>query len=171
MPTTDTMPRLTVRDGNPAVEIKDRTLWARDPRTAEMIAALDEAAVEACYTMAQSTFWEVHVPETAQEHGLAPERVFSDGRSGGWLVVHGTTFLDYVVDDDWTIPKADADADDDTRDEYAQEGIANRDRFLAFARAIGEAMDFAAEDFIHNLSEELSELNERRDAAIIRGEN
>lgn len=68
------------------------------------------------------------------------------------------------------IPEADNTADDDTRDEYAF-AIYERDRFLIFADAIEGAVKACGEVFIERLQKAVSELEDNRERAIVKGEN
>lgn len=152
-------PTLSVRDYHPAVCVKDRTLWAHDPRTADFYGPLSEQVIGNIYAQTAEDFWSTIVPGIAAEHGIDPDDIYSDGRSSGWLVVHGTSFLPYVVDRELTIPPADDTADDDTRDEYAT-AIRERDTFVRFATAIVEqGIPAAGASFVERLQERLDEQN------------
>lgn len=170
-------PTLGIRDGMPAVNVKDRTVWWHDRRTADLCRQLGEEEVHSIYAMRVESFWS-DARLLGEEYGYS---VWSAGRSGGWLTVSNQDtghFLSYVTDDAGTlyrnarfeIPPADATADDDTREEYAHY-IAKRDRFVEFAGKIEEAMESNAEAFISDLRDAVSELEARREACLVRGEN
>lgn len=162
--------RLSIRDGMPAVCVKDHTAWAHDSRTADLIAELGEEIAATIYEDVQRDFWEVVAPAIADDHDYDPHKVYSAGRSGGWLTIPGTYFLDYTIDDKWTIEPADEDAPEDTREEYA-EAIAARDRFVKFAKAIVTAQESHEESFVQSLQQAVAELEARREAVLVRGTN
>lgn len=165
-----------IRDRAPALNVKDDTVWAQHAEVAPLYDELGEGKIDVMYEQARERFW-ADAELLAQEAGY---EIHSGGRSGGWLVVsagHGH-FLDYIVDDTpnggaaepFEIPPADNTADDDTRGEYAQ-AISARDRFMAFAAEIDQAMDQASDYFLDLLREAKAELDERRKTCIVRGEN
>jgi hypothetical protein len=164
-----------VRDNCPAINVKDRTLWAQNPRLTRAYDDLGESTIAQLYEISVEDFWQEIVPALAREHGYDPENIFSAGRSGGWLTVRDQLWPGYAVDPfsnrmQFEIPPADATADDDTRAEYA-EMIAERDRFLRFAQAIEQGMDAAGESFVERCLDAVRELDAARENAIVRGEN
>lgn len=180
------LPRLSLREHGTAVgiEVKDRNVWASDQRTAHFYGVLGQDAIEQAYNDARETFWR-DAAFLAEEAGY--RGAFSDGRSGGWLVVgRSQHWLDYTVTNadgaDYTtrerggepfaIPPLGVDPEetDADREEYGQ-AIAARERFMTFARAVRQLQEATQAVFIENLREAAAELEARREACIIRGEN
>lgn len=164
-----TTPVLSIREGRPVIEVRDHNLWAHDARTAHFYTELGHDVVSHIYDGTCEDFWQHYAPAVAQEHGFGD--VISYGHSAGWLgITSATWWLDYVTDYRWTVPPASSTADNDTRAEYT-EMRTQRDRFVAFAHDIA-ALVVAMEDvFVERLTEELDELEERREASIVRSEN
>jgi hypothetical protein len=154
-------PTISVRDGRPAIDVKDRTLWAQEPRLSRAYAELGEETISGLWQDTAFDFWNLIVPAIAEPYSY---KVYSAGRSGGWLTVDDQHWLAYVVNERMEIPAADDTADDDTRDEYA-EMIAERDRFLKFAAQIEAAMEAAGESFVERVLSELAE-GEFRDIPV-----
>jgi hypothetical protein len=164
------MTRIRIADRSVQICVKDQTVWARDPRCARAYADLSEQTIDHVYEDVKETFWSNDAPSIAREHGYNGD-VWSEGRSGGWLELGDAMYwLDYTVDKELTIPPASADADEHTRDEYAGM-IAQRNKFMRFADAIDGAVKAAGEMFVQRLNEELAELDARREAVLIRGDN
>jgi hypothetical protein len=126
---------VNVKDGAPAVEVKDYFAYHNAPDFRAAYETIGEARAGALYECAQEDFWR-DAERLAEERGF--NSIGQAGHSGGWLWVEGTRFLDYIVVlPELTIPPADETADDETRTEYASM-IAERDRFFAFALDITE---------------------------------
>ncbi len=145
---TATLPRISIRDGDPAIEVRDTTLYWRDPRSAAACEQLGEERVDRVYVAAQYGFWD-WAAEVAKEHGFGD--VSAAGRSGGWLTVSGP-FLEYLdADDPWTdAPELDPDPVF-SHDDYIGQAVRERDRFLEFAAAIEELRLQCIEGFIDEL--------------------
>lgn len=163
-----------IRDGNPAVCVKDRTLWARRPEVREYMDDLGDAQVDAIYEGIVSTFWEHWAPIVAQNHNIDWENVYQDGRSGGWLVVRGMRFTEYVNRDS-SVPfdffqDAFGYGEDYDGDEFRAMS-AERERFIAFVNSIEDEIKFAGDTFIEHLAEAVGEKNDRREACLVRGES
>jgi hypothetical protein len=159
------MPRLAGREGNPAICVKDRTLWAHHATAGPLIEKLGEDKVSDIYNGVVEDFWHDIVPDIAAEHGYA-DQWGQDGRSGGWLVVYRTDFLNLMDADD---PFGCTPAEDD--DDYIAEAFGQRDKFFKFATAIEGLMEAAGEMLIERLQTAVADLNRAREAAIVRGEN
>lgn len=158
-----------VRNGHPAIDVKDHALWAQRAETREAYAELAEDRIEALYEQAREQFW-------ADAGDLASEAGFDwhqDGRSGGWLVISGTTFLEYLdAGNPWADDGGiDTDDEDGYADTYVTAALRERDRFLAFAAEIDNAMDQAGDIFLGLLAEEVADLHARRESCLVRGEN
>lgn len=76
---------ITLRDGKPAIDVKDHHLYARDPIFTRFYDELGENDMNAVFEEVQENFWELYAPEISRKFGYGP--VYSDGRSGGWLIV------------------------------------------------------------------------------------
>lgn len=202
------MPRVRIIDNQPQINVKDHTAyWGIEPYRS-LLAELGSDAehiFEQVYEDARADFWQDVAPEISEQHGYSRE-VYSEGRSGGWLVPTGSClhFLGTLnADDPWSQQAPDLDAlrergvcsacgartyrgeecvcegDSDAEDvaeefEMAQDivsAIAQRDNFMRFAEAIELAVDGAREILIEHLREEVAELNDRREACIVLGEN
>lgn len=159
--------RLSTHHG-PAVCVKDHGAYNSDP--ARQFPDLSEEAVQMIYDGVQADWWEVYAQQVAEDHGYG--QAYSAGRSAGWVIVDNPgSFLEYTTDrQTWEIPAADDTADDYTREEYA-DAIAQRDRFLRFAGAILQELDYMREVYAERLAETMAELETRREAAIVRGYN
>lgn len=78
------------RRGNPAINVKVRNM----PRVADVVAQFNcseeqaEKALQFAFDSACRLFWE-DMPELASEIFGLNLKVYSEGRSGGWYVVHG----------------------------------------------------------------------------------
>jgi hypothetical protein len=91
--------QITFRDGKPAIDVKDRgTYYQESGEVKALIDALPEKAVQAVYERAQSAFWDSYAPNAADAHGYGG--VYSEGRSGGWLMVDNPPVLDPAELDD-----------------------------------------------------------------------
>lgn len=168
------MPHLSTHHGSIAINVKDRTLYAHRAPWAELIAQLPEAESESIYNDVQADFWQDIAPDVAREHGYSGT-VYSEGRMGGWLKLADTLgWIDYV-DDDSSVPLDFPDGafgeGDDYDDDEFRRAVAERDNFLRFAEAIEQAIDGARETFAQRLREAVAELNARREAAIVKGDN
>lgn len=164
---------VAIRDGLPAVNVKDDNVWTHDRRTTKLIAELDEQIVDMAYNDVQADFWHVVAPGVAEDHKFDPAAIGQDGRSGGWLTLSGTSFLEYVdpYADDLPFVDGAFGLGEDYDDELATQTRAERSRFVAFANAIEAAQESMEEEFVRRLTEELDMLNERRDECLVRGEN
>lgn len=144
---------IAYRDGSPAINVKDRHLWARDPRCARAYAELPEATIEAVYEGVREDFWQ----DIAAEHGYRTDRngqrVYAAGRSGGWLIL--------------ACPPDLSELSPNLTNYYLRE----LPRWEAFAADIRAAVQAAGEMFVSRLSDELAELEAAREACIIRSEN
>lgn len=150
------MSTIHYRDRKPAVCVKDHTVWARDSRTADMIADLPEKIVDMVYEGVRGDFWHFFAPEIAREHGYVGT-VYSAGRSEGWLILEdGLLWPDYIIEDG-TIPPAADDADEHTRAEYAHM-IAERERWIRFSSAIDDAVKGAGAQFVDALREHVEDV-------------
>lgn len=166
------------RDGKPAVNVKDTTLWAHDPRTRDLISELAPAIVDAIYEGVREDFWRDVAPDLAREHGYSGE-VFSAGRSEGWLVLGDDLDWTEYIGLDGSVSDAlsdDGPGDDDalmdrSEDDTMVHAIASRDRFLAFASAVGAIVCAAGEMFVQRLTEARADLERAREDCIIRSEN
>jgi hypothetical protein len=164
--------KASIRDGYPAVCVKDREVWARHAQAGPLIEALDESQVQFIYDGIAEDFWRDIVPDIAREHGYDPSDIFQDGRSGGWLVVSDTMarhFCDYLTS------RAPVEAippvTDPEEDHGDSEAIANQQKFVAFAGAIEAAMEGAGEMFVERLQEAVTDLEKAREGCLVRGEN
>lgn len=176
------------RASSPTVNVKDRAYWEGDRETrcvtdrgddvgnvAEVIRELEAAGidVQAIYDASARMFWDHYAPEAALEAGFS-ERVYSEGRSSGWVYPDGPRPLwpDYIVDDasELRIPSADDTGDDHDHGEYRQ-AQRDRDRFLLFAAGMADAMSETAAMYASELANAMADLTARREACITKGEN
>lgn len=170
-PCESARPTIAVRDGRPAVNVKDRNLWARDPRTVAAITELGEARTQSIYEDVQTDFWNIAEGTARESYGY---RIYQDGRSGGWLVVSdGVTFLEYLDSDNpWTDDGGvDRDDEDGYADTYVTAALHDRDKFLRFADEMGALKVACATTFVENVTEALADLERRREDNAIRSEN
>lgn len=129
---SDTSVRINIREGMWAVDVKDRETYASLPEPAQKAAdKLGESATNAIYEGAKEAYWD-WAQDAAQEHGFS--RVYSAGRSGGWMAVDGTQGWD---PSELLLPT------DELR--------AERDAFLALAFEAVEMMAHYRNEFIDNL--------------------
>jgi hypothetical protein len=154
---------VSIRDGAPVVNVKDHVAYAHVEPYSSLIRELPESTVERIYEEVQEDFWEVIAPQIAEDYGY-DRTVYGAGRSSGWLqpTGKGLGFLEYL--DLWS-------GTDDANDNAPAVALIQRTRFLAFAGAIDAAVEGAREMFEQRLKEAVEELNARREAAIVRGEN
>lgn len=78
---------ITYRGDDPAIEVKDHTLYARDPKFRELSEKLGETRVNHIYEEIQEAFWQCYAPEIAKQYGYG--EISADGRSSGWMLVAG----------------------------------------------------------------------------------
>lgn len=138
--------------GQPAVCVKDRELYAHTAPYAALIAQLPEDAAETIYQGVLADFWQIAGDE-ASERGYGG--VWSEGRSGGWLIVSNPPDLD---------------ACEPCYGE-SSELCDVATKWLDFAGQIRAEMMAAREMFAQRLSEAVAELEARRESNIVRGEN
>lgn len=148
--TTESITRLplAVRAGTPAINVKDNAAWAHDARTRDAIGALPQGLVDALYESLQESFWDV-----AKEIGLRDEfdyNVFSEGRSGGWLCIDATAWIEWLDCDDPL--GASITPDDDEPDNEIAKALVERDKFLKFADEISELMAAYEADFVERVN-------------------
>lgn len=160
---TATIP-IHFREGKPAIDVKDRVLWAHDPRTADLISELSEAVVDGCYELAQTEFW-TDAGEAALDLGYG--EVFASGRSGGWLIVE----QDQTVWTDYLIETGECVSCDDDPPEQRADVKAGFDLWVKFRRQIEEIQRDAEEAFVEYLTEAIAELEAAREANEIRSIN
>lgn len=87
------MSKIMIRNGVPAIDVKDRYFYTGSDHDGAFD-VLTEGQTRAIYEGLQLTFWEISAPEIAKAFGYGD--VYSDGRSGGWLVVEGVpAFWEY----------------------------------------------------------------------------
>lgn len=77
------------RAPKPAINVKDRTLYARVEPYASLIELVGEDVASASYELAAEGFWQ-DADTIARAYGYGP--AFSEGRSGGWLIVERPPF-------------------------------------------------------------------------------
>lgn len=146
------------RDDSPAVNVKDRRLWARDPRCAPAYAELSEREIDVIYRGVQEDFWQDIAPDIAREHNYQSDRnghvIYAAGRSGGWLILACPT--DLTACDPC----------------YGEAGKCN-DLLCweVFSTEINAAVKAAGEMFIQRLADAVTELEHARESVLIRGEN
>ena len=78
------------RASHPAVNVKDRSRYML-PQIMERFRCCSDTAEKAhryAWEMHQESFWE-RAQESADHHLGSGLKVYSEGRQGGWLVVHG----------------------------------------------------------------------------------
>lgn len=146
------------RGTSPAIDVKDRHLWARDPRLAPAYAELSERVIDAIYREVQSDFWQDIAPDIAREHGYQSDRnghvIYSDGRSGGWLIL--------ACPPDLTACEPC----------YGESGqCPDLQTWCAFSDEINAAVRASGEVFVQRLGEAVSELEHARESVLIKGEN
>jgi hypothetical protein len=131
-----------------AVNVKDQTLWAQDPRTAKFYDELSEGVISAIYEGICEDFWSTHAQEISEGYGFG--QVFSEGRSSGWLVVENTPDLSMCDPC------------------YGDTGrCTDCELWLAFVADIEACIKGMGEEFIRQLAARCAEV----DANIVRGEN
>lgn len=85
---SDATVHVHIKDGMWAVDVKDRNLRSDLPQASQDAAdLLGDNTAEAIYRESQEAFW-VWAQEAAADCGF--EKVYSTGRSSGWLAVDGT---------------------------------------------------------------------------------
>src|ERR1035437_9769574 len=72
----------------PAVNVKDHHVYHNDPRFTDF----SEDEFQAAYENCQEAFWESYAPEVSKHYGYG--EIYSEGRSGGWLVVENPPDLE-----------------------------------------------------------------------------
>lgn len=159
MSTTTTIER---HGGSPAVNVKDRTLYAHAEPYASLIEQLDEQTTEGIYSGTQEDFW-LAAGALAREYGYGD--AYSKGRSGGWLVVEKAPSWDEYISDDET--RHDGIAYDD----YPENAFSERATWLKFADEIRQEMNFQRSEILRRLREAVADLEARRDSNAVRGEN
>src|ERR1019366_5457602 len=83
---------ITLRNGQPAVEVKDHELYAQNWRFNELQQQLGQSVCDAIYESVLEDFWRLFAPEVAKEYGYG--EVWAEGRSNGWLTVGEPPILD-----------------------------------------------------------------------------
>jgi hypothetical protein len=130
--TTDATVRVHVKDDMWAIDVKDNVTRRDLPEPAQKAAdKLGDSRTEAIYSGAVEAFWD-WAQEAATERGFA--KVYSAGRSGGWLAVEGTQ--------DWE-PLEVLQPTDEFR--------ADLERFLTFAFEVVGMIDHFRNEFVNNL--------------------
>lgn len=138
--------RADFRTGTLQVNVKDHNVWAHDPRTRDQIKELDQSVVNGIYEMTQEDFWhEANQIAIQFSYNMA----FSTGRSGGWLETSAGPLFPCGIDYD--------------SDNYK--------RFHEFAERIMKLKASYEQRFIEELTEEVNDLNKRRENAIVRSNN
>lgn len=160
-----------MREGKPAVCVKDRVLWAHDDRTRDLIAELAAPVVDAIYEGVNEDFWRDVAPDVAREHGYGGE-VFSAGHSGGWLILgDDLNWIAYVDARSRITFDFYEGAFEDVEAQEITTAFYERERFLAFAKAIDAAVTSCGETFIESLTDARAELEGARESCIVRSEN
>lgn len=139
---------LTVRAGIPAINVKDSTVWARDPRTQDAVSELPQGLTDALYDSIRASFWNV-----AKEIGRRDEfdyNVFNGGLSGGWLTIDATAWIEWLDCDDPL--GADMMPDDDEPDNEIAKALDERAKFFRFADEITALMTACEDDFIKRIN-------------------
>lgn len=166
------MPTIIMRGGNPAICVKDKTVWAQMPEVREIMEDLGDATVDAIYEGVRQDFWDYLMPELAEQFGYARDAIGCDGRSGGWLVLSGTTFLDHVNLDDPTPSWAKSGHLAPSHvGVYTERAYRDREQFFKFALAVEQTIAAAGDTFMDTLRQVLDEKNAKREACLVRGEN
>lgn len=83
-------------NGKLAINVKDHRIYAQDPPF-EIYSQKD---LQTAYEDCKEAFWTHYAPKVAEKYGYG--KVFSEGRSGGWLVVEKSPRLrlqDYLNDE------------------------------------------------------------------------
>ena len=86
------MSNIEYHEGYLAVEVKDNKRYISNPNTANLIDTLGAEIAEDIYNGIQYDFWHFFAPEIAQAYGYG--KVYSEGRSDGWLIVENPPTLD-----------------------------------------------------------------------------
>lgn len=126
---------VTIRDGVPALNVKDETLYAHTEPYAELLAAIPDNVTETLYVYAQEDFW-TDAHNVALDYGYGG--AYAEGRSAGWLVVADPPDLAGERVDTYS-PK-------DLRADAA--------RWLDFAGEIERLMDYHRGQFLEQLQDE-----------------
>lgn len=171
---------INTRDGRMAVEVKDHNssytltdLPEDVQRMAEDLRkhggpedAFGRDHVDRLYEQERESWW-MSASDTAKDHGFSD--VYSDGRSGGWCVIEGTQEL---AEDFPSIPIEEAilSAVSECGCDEIQGQYDRRNRFLALAFALQDEITFyRTEVFAETIRIEHAELERRREACLIRG--
>lgn len=147
------------KPGVPAVNVKDDWVFSQHANTplGKLIDALPEDVVSNVYEGVREDFWTLAAPRLAADHGYG--RVWSEGRSGGWLVVEKPPVLD--------LEHQDLDGTDlDTDEEQLQ---VNRAGWEVFEREIEQEIEYLRDYWlVERLEEALTERQaaERRTATV-----
>jgi len=146
------MNTLTYHEGQLAVNVKDLGhYWYSDPRFAKLDRdIITDDVAQMLYDQMAADFWNFDAGQIAEEYGYG--KVYSEGRSGGWLIVENAPELD-ACDPCY--------GDDPTNGQCA-----DCQRWLEFAERIRELVDGAPDVYIELLTEYLedaqAEQNHRR---------
>ena len=138
---------ITLRNGKPAIEVKDRTPYHARPGFTELYDAVGERIADEEYENLVWAFWNLYAPEIAEEYGYGA--VYSEGRSDGWLVVENPPNLDLAGEN----PDADG-----YHDNYVDEANEAAKAWEAFEAQIHALMDNLSETYPARLQERLQEL-------------
>lgn len=123
---------ITYHNGEPAVNVRDHHLYARDPQYADSIAQLTDGEWQAIYDDTTWWFWHIAAQDIATDYAYGD--IYSDGRSDGWLHVQHIPDLDLLGDE-----PDDADANAVTQ-------------WLAFAQRIEQLIDDSRDDLLQALT-------------------
>lgn len=169
-------PTIILRDGRPAIDVKDHGAYWHDPKLADDLETIGEAEVERIYDGLRENFWEHYAPEIARGHGYGS--VYADGRSGGWLVVEGVPDFWEKIDSRDPISVAEATfqledlrarrltpptvdpmgagftiAQEIAEAEEVLRAVRERDNFLRFAREVVAEINHLREEFEREVRE------------------
>lgn len=138
--------KVNIKDGMWAVNVKAHAIASTMPADVQnAISNLPDSVLQVAEDQAREGWW-IAVQEIAVSHGF--DKVYSAGRSGGWMAVNGTQ--------DWHPNELFEPEEDDDSIE----------RFLALAFDAVASIESAREDFYYRVREAFGELQlELRDAS------
>jgi hypothetical protein len=144
----------------PAINVKDDVLYAREEPYATLIEQVGENVANALYERAREGFW-MDADVLADDFGYG--EAFSEGRSGGWLVVSTPPDLDA---EDETCDRCgfhlttrtcgNRSTCDDCGDEQRWLGDERRELWLTFAAAVESAIKDARAYYVELMREHLA---------------
>lgn len=160
--------KIALKNDRPAIYVKVYSWGSGDPEIKRMERDLGDERVEQIIENIRWGFWHFTAPECVRENGHY-EDVWSAGRSEGWCVPHATH-----RDTDWHWWEEcviDAPFETESTDEMSQ-ADARRWWFFQAAEAITAEVEYVrTEEFDEMIRDAHYDLEQSREACLVRGEN